>query len=308
MDRHRRDPAADRRFYGIRRHYRASGRRLAAGAAEWSPRRVRRKPSWSSLRIWTMPRRGGLVREEIAGGEYRAVHVPGRTSRSRDPPALVRERRRTAVPLEILDNRQADGRRLLDYVWGLPRSESEFVTVVVPGALRAKPALASRRSAAIDVLRQVPPSRREPFVVVTDVPLLTGTGPTPREKGAVARVLVSGVQAASLRAVNYARRSGSRTRAPSPSPSTRRRPARRAPVAFEEQRLPWRSMRPPTRPRRAPARLRTELTADQETASRSSCRSLFAGWRGLLHNQRALYVKRLLLFEPRSSSPASLTS
>jgi hypothetical protein len=26
---------------------------------------------------------------------------------------------------------------------------------------------------------------------------------------------------------------------------------------------------------------------------------IFRGWRRLLHNQRALYVKRLLLFEPR---------
>ena len=26
---------------------------------------------------------------------------------------------------------------------------------------------------------------------------------------------------------------------------------------------------------------------------------IFRGWRRLLHNQRAVYVKRLLLFEPR---------
>jgi len=26
---------------------------------------------------------------------------------------------------------------------------------------------------------------------------------------------------------------------------------------------------------------------------------IFRGWRRLLHNQRALYIKRLLLFEPR---------
>jgi hypothetical protein len=26
---------------------------------------------------------------------------------------------------------------------------------------------------------------------------------------------------------------------------------------------------------------------------------IFRGWRRLLHNQRALYIKRLLVFEPR---------
>ena len=31
---------------------------------------------------------------------------------------------------------------------------------------------------------------------------------------------------------------------------------------------------------------------------------VFSDWRALLHNQHALYIKRLLLFEPRSSSPA----
>ena len=34
------------------------------------------------------------------------------------------------------------------------------------------------------------------------------------------------------------------------------------------------------------------------------------GWRRLLHNQRALYIKRILLFEPRvilSSVPYQLT-
>ena len=37
---------------------------------------------------------------------------------------------------------------------------------------------------------------------------------------------------------------------------------------------------------------------------------VFTGWRALLHNQRALYLKRLLLFEPRvilTSVPFQLT-
>src|SRR5205823_2161568 len=43
-----------------------------------------------------------------------------------------------------------------------------------------------------------------------------------------------------------------------------------------------------------------ELTADPELlVSVVMPELVFTGWRKLLHNQRALYVKRLLLFEPR---------
>ena len=42
-----------------------------------------------------------------------------------------------------------------------------------------------------------------------------------------------------------------------------------------------------------------ELTADEDTAVLVLMPELVVrGWRRLLHNQRALYVKRLLLFEP----------
>jgi hypothetical protein len=42
------------------------------------------------------------------------------------------------------------------------------------------------------------------------------------------------------------------------------------------------------------------ITADPEAAVVVVMPELLArGWRRVLHNQRALYVKRLLLFEPR---------
>jgi len=54
-----------------------------------------------------------------------------------------------------------------------------------------------------------------------------------------------------------------------------------------------------------------ELTGDGETVVNVIMPELVVrGWRRLLHNQRALYVKRLLLFEPRvilSSVPYQLT-
>jgi hypothetical protein len=43
-----------------------------------------------------------------------------------------------------------------------------------------------------------------------------------------------------------------------------------------------------------------ELTTDPElVVSVVMPELVFSGWRKLLHNQRALYVKRLLLFEPQ---------
>ena len=43
-----------------------------------------------------------------------------------------------------------------------------------------------------------------------------------------------------------------------------------------------------------------ELTSDAEVAVNMVMPELVLhGWRRILHNQRALYIKRLLLFEPR---------
>ena len=50
------------------------------------------------------------------------------------------------------------------------------------------------------------------------------------------------------------------------------------------------------RPRRAYLR---ELTGDGETVVNAGHHVALHGWRRLLHNQRALYIKRILLFEPR---------
>jgi hypothetical protein len=53
-----------------------------------------------------------------------------------------------------------------------------------------------------------------------------------------------------------------------------------------------------------------ELTADPAVVVSIVMPELvFSGWRALLHNQNALYIKRLLLFEPRvllSSVPLHL--
>ncbi len=134
------------------------------------------------------------------------------------------------------------------------------------------------------------------------MPVLAREGELPEPKRAVCRILVSGAHAASMRAVNYARTLGfDDTRA----------------VFFafdheEAQRLreDWaeNALRVPLEVEEAPFRDIGEpllgylrgLTADPDTVAVVVMPELiFSGPQRLLHNQRALYIKRLLLFEPR---------
>ena len=93
---------------------------------------------------------------------------------------------------------------VLDYVWSLPRGESNFLTVVVPEAFE-KPSLLTavlRRHTTFSLKLRL---LSEPGIVIANVPVVDGNGAEPIPKRAVARVLVSEVHASSLRAVNYAR-------------------------------------------------------------------------------------------------------
>src|SRR5262249_36430732 len=141
----------------------------------------------------------------------------------------------------------------------------------------------------------------EPGVVVADVPVVRGR-PANGNKRLVGRVLVSGVNAASMRAVNYASALGIEdVRAvhfafsAEDAKDVRQEWSRFAPlIPLEVGGAPYRDiatqllgyLRAPT------AEERTErLVLLPETAAR--------GWRRLLHSQRSRYVKRLVLCEPR---------
>jgi hypothetical protein len=115
-------------------------------------------------------------------------------------------------------------------------------------------------------------------------------------------VLVSEVHASSVRAVNYARTLGLEDAravffAFDADEATRverdwEREALGLPLEIVE--APFRDLGDPLR-----GYLR-ELTADPDVAVSVVMPELvFSGVRKLLHNQRALYIKRLLLFEPR---------
>jgi amino acid transporter len=288
-------------FLGINRHYRRFGRRLRAGA---SAVLAAGKPSNETL-LWAdsidLATEGALwyAREIMGGEDLRALHVPGRRTDTG-----IRARwwgfAGDAPRLEIL--RADDGRSnaILEEVWRLPRGDSGFVTVVIPEQYRRQSVLsAARRTSFRLKLRLL----AEPGVVVADVPAVSPAnapeGKTPERL--VVRILVNGVHGASLRAVNYARSLGvADTRAVMFALDSGEADAfvhdwERAglgdvPIDISDD--PYRDVGTPLL-----AYLR-RLTADEGTVVNVVMPELVVrGWARLLHNQRALYIKRLLLFE-----------
>jgi amino acid transporter len=285
--------------YGIRRHYRSVGRRLRAGAeavvAAPPPRNatlllVESIDEASADALWFAERAGG--------GEFRAIHVPARHT---DPGIRSRWFRFSdeRSHLEVLDGSLGVSEAVLEQVWRLPRGESSFVTVVLPESFRRASLreLLRRPWALFLKLRLL----AEPGVVLADVPSLGGVSDGPPER-AVVRVLVSGVDAASMRAVNYARTLGIKdTRAvhfafsPEDGERLRREWATHgARIPLEIDEAPYRDFGQPL------VRYLRDATADGRTEVVVVMPELVVrGASRVLHNQRALYLKRLLLFEPR---------
>ena len=289
---------------GIRRHYRRLARRLTAGAAAV----VSAPPAQNTtlLVVESLDRASDEAlwfARAISPDRLRAVHVPRRGT---DPGIRPRWFNRTGgdPPLEALAPAGGTTDAILEQVWRLPRGESHFVTVVVPEAFRTESIVEQlRRPHELTLKLRL---LAEPGVVVANVPVIADQSrPTP--KRLIVRVLVSSVNAASMRAVNYAQTLGIvDTRAVHFAFSGEDGRALRADWAFQGPRLaldiddaPYRDFGPPLL-----GYLRG-LTADEETAALietgldpEALLALLSGWRRLLHNQRALFVKRLLLFEP----------
>jgi hypothetical protein len=197
--------------------------------------------------------------------------------------------------LESLDPHGGAVDAVVEQVWRLPRGESDFVTVVIPEQFR-------RRSLAEEARHPFEFALKlrlltEPGAVVVDVPTVDeGTN----ERPVAARIFVSGANAASMRALNWAEAVG--------LPDTRA-----VNFAFDEHdaaeiQRQWRAedARVPLEVLAAPYRdigdpllgyLR-EMTAGGHDVLVVLPELVLRGWARLLHNQRALYVKRLLLVEP----------
>ncbi|TML71391.1 MAG: APC family permease [Actinobacteria bacterium] len=294
-------------FLAIHRHYRKTARRLrAAGAA------VAAAPPAHTTIVVTVDAIDAATERAVwyareVGDTFHPVHVPGRHT---DPGINARWHKWVdAEPrLERLSPDEGQVDAVLEYVWRLPRGDSEFVNVVVPELFKHRSLLeAVRRTKSFAIKLRL---LREPGVVITDVPLVAGDAPTGERL--VARILVSGIHGASLRAINYAR-------------TLRVDDVRAVFFAFDsaearrirddwqrqEIEVPLEVVEAPFRDLGDPLReyLRS-LTGDGTTlVSVVMPELVVSGWRRLLHNQRALYLKRLLLFEPRvilSSVPYQL--
>ena len=287
-------------FYGVNRHYRKVERRVRAGVAAVAAA----PPPTNDVVLYVESEDTALhealwYARQIAGDHFRAIHVPGPRS---DPGIRARFRSLTDIhpDLEVLDPDLGRPEAVIDYLWSLPRGESNFVTVVIPELFRRRTLLAAveRRTELALKLRLL----REPGVVITDVPVLAQNGHQPLPGRAVGRLLVSGAHAASLRAANYASTLGFEdTKAlffAFDNEESERLGAEwmaggiQMPLQIEE--APFRDIGDPLL-----AALR-EITADPEAVAVVIMPELiFSGPQRLLHNQRALYIKRLLLFEPR---------
>jgi hypothetical protein len=236
---------------------------------------------------------------QIAGNDFRAIHARGSHT---DPGIRPRFRILTDIrpDLEVLEPVVGRAEAVIEYLWALPRGESNFVTVIIPELFRRRSlvAQASRRTEFALKLRLL----REPGVVITDVPVLAQNGEVPLPKRAVCRLLVSGAHAASMRAANYATTLGladtkalffafehdeaERLRTEWAEHGMR--------IALEVEEAPFRDIGDPLL-----RSLRT-ITSDPDAVAVVIMPELiFSGPQRLLHNQRALYIKRLLLFEPR---------
>jgi hypothetical protein len=236
----------------------------------------------------------------ISSGSFRAIHVPFPGSDPGIGPRFFRWSDGNPR-LEILSEQEEPLDAVLEYVWTFPHGEGDFVTVVIPELFRT-PSLVSavmHRTTFGLKLRLL----REPGAVITDVPRLVGStnGSAVEPKRAVGVVPVSGVNAVSLRALIYARSLGlDNTHAV--FFSFEDEDARQIERDWEKfpTGIPLEIVDSPYRDLGKPllTHLR-QITADPETVAVVVMPELVVrGVDRVLHHQRSLYIKRILLFEP----------
>ncbi|MGZ4147507.1 MAG: APC family permease [Actinomycetota bacterium] len=194
------------------------------------------------------------------------------------------------------------------YIRGIDAGPEDFVTVVVPEVVRGRlvPYLVSNRA----IFRLKLGLLRERNVVVTDVPVVVdGDRPVGVDgrplipQRTVSLVFVSGVHDATIRALNYARSLGaSETKAVyfDLDPETASRIEEEwSEVAVD---IPLDIVEAPFRDLTGPMLDEVRRVTEREDTVCAVVipEFLVAKWRHLLlHNQNALFVKRLLLVEPR---------
>jgi amino acid transporter len=297
-------------FVGINRHYRRFARRLRAGVAAVRAAGV---PSTSAL-LWIESLGPATetalwyARRIVPAERSRALLVPGRHT---DPGIRARwwDVAGETPRLEVLSTAEGRTQALLEQVWRLPRGESEYVTVVVPEQFRRRSLLSAAGRASFRLKLRL---LSEPGVVVADVPSVGASTVACTARRLVSRVLVANVHAAAVRAIDYAESLGiDDTRIVSFAFDAEEAERFRSDYVEAGLTVPLDLSDAPFRDVGTPllSYIR-DLTADGETVVNVVMPEIVVrGWARLLHNQRALYIKRLLLFEPNvilSSVPYQL--
>jgi amino acid transporter len=281
---------------GVRRHYERVARRLRAGtAAVASAPDARNRTLLVVESLGPATKRGLAVAQNLSPAGLRAIHVPLRAT---DPGISPRWFHFSggAPLLETLPERGGSVETVLEQVWRLPRGESDFVTVVIPEQFRRRSLLEQvRHPFELGLKFRL---LTEPGVVVVDVPTVDEAPPS--ERSLAVRIFVSGANAASMRAVNWAQAVRlPNTRAVNfafdeveAAEMSREWRMEGAGVPLEVLAAPYRDIGDPIL-----AYLR-ELTGEGYDVLVVLPELVLRGWARLLHNQRALYLKRLLLLEP----------
>jgi amino acid transporter len=244
--------------------------------------------------------------KSIRPAEIRAIHP---TADGQIPPASRDRWRRLAGVATRLDG-ITDGDLLgsvRDYVRRIERAPNDFITVIVPETSpRGLFTYLLRRR---DLIRLKAGLLREPNVVVTDVPVVADdvgdAGAEPLIPGrTVTLVFVSAVHDATIRAVNFAVSLG--------APETRAVTFELDPElshgieeAWFDQRLgiPLDIVEAPFRDLTGPmlAEVRRYTERPDTVVNVVIPEFLVSKWRHyLLHNQNALFIKRLFLYEERA--------
>ncbi|MFL5820382.1 MAG: APC family permease [Solirubrobacteraceae bacterium] len=204
--------------------------------------------------------------------------------------------------IEVLECPDTRTEAVYQYALRFPHGEADFVTVVVPEQF-------SRRSLVSEFTQGTELAIKlrlldETGIAIADATRLSASssGPERLPHRLACRVLVSAVHAASARALLYARKLGIEdTRAVFFAfDDKRREKMRRAWERFDPE-LPLETVDAPSREfAEALLEYLHDLTADPDTAVAVVMPELrIHGPARILHNQAALYIKRLLLFEPR---------
>ncbi len=220
-------------------------------------------------------------------------------------------------PIAFVGGRDPVG-DVIAHVRRVPRGPNDFVTVVIPELFHSRSLL--RALLKPITFRLKVRLLREPGVVVTDVPALVEKGRLVGVNGrpliperVVALVFVAAAHDASIRAVNYALSLGAaETRAvflatePEEAPRILQDWAERGVgVRLDVVEAPFRDLGPPL------LEEVRRVTADSGTVASVIVPefTITNWWHRVLHNNRALFIKRMLLFEPRvvlSSVPFQL--